>query len=129
MVRQVEIIGDYNVMKLPNGMYRVSVNNGNIGAGLWDEASVIKLREKYGVNTASHSLPDIKYNSPVGSKMPYDEARKIFIHGSGEVGFHNIKLFDEAINTLMEHESNRVRGLFKDKLPGGLWTGALFTLA
>ena len=47
MTLRVETIGNYDIKKLPNGMYSVSLNNGNMGAFMTDEAGLLKFKEKY----------------------------------------------------------------------------------
>ncbi len=110
MVAQFEIIGNYNVMKLPNGMYRVKVNNGNIGAGLWDEAAVNKLRQKYST-TQNITNADNPY------KMSYKDSKNILLWGTGEPGLHNLKAFDEALFTVLDEEVKAPKNI----LLTGLW--------
>lgn len=42
-----EVVGQYNITKMSDGNYSVSLNNGNIGAFVTDENGVQKIREKY----------------------------------------------------------------------------------
>ena len=111
-----ETIGNYNVRRLPNGMYSVSVNNGNIGAGMWSEEAVNKLREKYSPNGDNYvsSGTDAKTEKP---KMTYEDAKKIYLFGSGKWGWDNIKLLEEAEQVMIYHETNwvkdKIRSLFR----------------
>jgi hypothetical protein len=77
MALGVETIGNYDIKKLPNGMYSVSLNNGNMGAFMTDEAGLLKFKEKYankGDTFASNNTK--KSNKP---KMSYEEANKIIL--------------------------------------------------
>lgn len=112
MALQVETIGNYNVRKLPNGMYSVSLNNGNLGAFMCDEEGVKKLREKYHPSgdrfVASSSNEGME--SP---KMTYEDAKKIYLFGTGKWGFDNIRTLQEAEQVILEHEANMVKNWFK----------------
>ena len=80
MALGVETFGNYNIRKLPNGMYSVSLNNGNMGAFMTDEAGLLKFKEKHqnkGDTFVSNSTGNT--NEP---KMSYEEASKIAALGT-----------------------------------------------
>ena len=79
MVVGVDTIGNYNITKLPNGMYSVSLNNGNIGAFMTDEAGLLKFKEKLenkGDTFVSNNT--VNTNKP---KMSYEDANKLVALG------------------------------------------------
>ncbi|MBQ2870522.1 hypothetical protein IJE86_02350 [bacterium] len=43
----VETVGNYNIDRMNNGKYAVSVNNGNLGAVLVDAAAIEAFKDKY----------------------------------------------------------------------------------
>ena len=74
----VENVGNYKIVEMPNGMYAVSLTNGNMGAFITDEAGLLKFKEKYAnkgdafVSSGNNNTENL--NKP---KMSYEEARSI----------------------------------------------------
>ena len=101
MTLRVETIGNYDIKKLPNGMYSVSLNNGNMGAFMTDEAGLLKFKEKYankGDTVVSNNTKNS--NKP---KMSYEEANRIVLLGTvpGTLFFLNqTDQYKEALEAL-----------------------------
>jgi len=72
MTMNVTTVGNYDVKPLPNGMYSVALNNGNLGAFMTDRKGVEKFLEKY--NGSGDKFVSTNTKKP---KMSYEEAKSL----------------------------------------------------
>ena len=103
MALGMETFGNYNIRKLPNGMYSVSLNNGNMGAFMTDEAGLAKFKEKY-ENKADRFVSS--ENNTDEQEMTYEEAKEIILHGTGKWGMESLRLNQQAIDVALRTEAN-----------------------
>ena len=106
MALGMETFGNYNIRKLPNGMYSVSLNNGNMGAFMTDEAGLAKFKEKY-ENKADRFVSS--ENNTDEQEMTYEEAKEIILHGTGKWGMESLRLNQQAIDVALRTEANWIK--------------------
>lgn len=102
MTMNVTTVGNYDIKPLPNGMYSVALNNGNIGAFMTDKKGVEKFLEKY--NGSGDKFVSTKTMKP---KMSYEEAKSLaalsLLPGGGFWTVINPK-YEEAREALAYYE-------------------------
>ncbi len=110
-------VGQHDIRKLPNGMYSVSLNNGNIGAFMTDEAGLQEFLNKQGVSLERNPQTDqVSFSSgedaatnPQETQKKSNTALKLLgaaaVAAGGYFFFKNTKIGRQAFDW--------IKGLFK----------------
>lgn len=110
----VERVGQYDIKQLPNGMYSVSLNNGNIGAFMTDEKGLQEFLAKQGVTNLERSPQTDEVNftgnntatNPNQKDKGSNTALKLFGAAAVAVGgyffFKNTKVGKKALDWIKE---------------------------
>lgn len=105
MSLNVEYVGNYKIVEMPNGNYAVSLTNGSMGAFVTDKAGLLKFKEKY----ANKGDTFVSNNDSGKSEMTYEEAKKILLYGTGKWGLESARLSNEAIDVVLRTEAKWVK--------------------